>query len=65
MKRPVPVPSSTPIVARIARTVSGARSWFLAEKGSMDGGTIQVGRSAAQDGTYCRREKTNPCALAR
>src|SRR5205814_10227399 len=44
------VPSSTPIVPRIALTVSGASSWFFAENGSRDGGTIQVAPRGTHDG---------------
>jgi hypothetical protein len=53
------------MVDRIARTTSGANSWFFAENGSIDGGTTQVCSRGTQDGTYPRRLNTYPCAPAR
>ena len=58
-------PPSTPIVARIARTVPAPSSSFFAENGSMDGGMIRVSAAGIHDGTYCRRVKTKPRAGSR
>ena len=51
-------PASTPMVARIARTVPALSSSFFAENGSMDGGMIRVSAAGIHGGTYCRRVKT-------
>ena len=56
---------STPIVARMLRTVSSSRSSFFGESGSIDGGMIATFSPGSQDGTYSRREKTNLSAAAR
>jgi hypothetical protein len=51
-------PDRTPMVARIAATVSAPSSSFFAEYGSMDGGMIRVSAPGTHAGTYCRRVKT-------
>jgi hypothetical protein len=53
------------MVARIAWTVAASSCWFFAENGSIDGGMIQACSAGIHGGTYCRREKTKPCAGAR
>src|SRR5262249_56385017 len=59
------VSSSTPMPARIARTVSASRYWFFGENGSIDGGVIAAFSPAIHGGTYSRRVKTNRAAGAR
>ncbi len=53
---------STPMVARIVSTAAASIGWFLAEKGSIEGGMIQVSGPGTHEGTYWRRVKMNPCA---
>ena len=53
-----------PVLARIAATTSGASSWFLGEKTSIDGGTIQTRSAGISSQTNSRREKTQACASA-
>jgi hypothetical protein len=44
-------PSSTPSVAKMARTVSAASGWFFGENGSIDGGMIHTLSGGTHDGT--------------
>ena len=57
--------SSTPILARIPRTVYSSRYWFFGENGSIDGGMIATCSPGIQAGTYSRLEKTKPRAWVR
>ena len=58
-------PSSTPSLARMARTVWASRGWFLGENGSIDGGMTQTFSAGIHDGTYSRRENTQASAAVR
>ena len=57
-RRPVACAEPRPARARIAATVSVVSSWFLGEKASIEGATIQIRSSASPAQTCSRRENT-------
>ena len=53
---------SNPAVVRIALTVGGSSSRFLAENGSIDGAMMTSRSRSTHSGTYSSRENTKASA---